>query len=123
MRRRPPRSTRTDTLFPYTTRFRSKTPVLAPDEARRLLDTIDVGGPAGLRDRAQQPGADAAADEFRRQAEIDRKSTRLNSQSLMRISYAVFCLKKKTKPNYSTNLHTPHSGTPNHQKSVRNQSD
>src|SRR3546814_10335034 len=31
---------------------RGKTPVLAPDEARRLLDTIDVGGPAGLRDRA-----------------------------------------------------------------------
>src|SRR3546814_14363713 len=49
MIRRTPRSTRTYTLFPYTTRFRV---VLASDEARRLLDTIDVGGPAGLRDRA-----------------------------------------------------------------------
>src|SRR3546814_12439024 len=91
--RRPPRSTRTDTLFPYTTLFRSD---FAEDDAigahtQRVLDeiadrdlalTFEVGGARLQRQpvRLLQPK--------------DRKSTRLNS-SLMRISYAVFCLNKK----------------------------
>src|SRR3546814_1370195 len=95
MIRRPPRSTRTDTLFPYTTLFRSvgdHAALLAgqheaaPDEDQRRLAVL-----------AQV--ADQAAPE-RQQG--DRKSTRLNSRSLIRISYAVFCLKKKKKTNQST---------------------
>src|SRR5436305_12112242 len=76
MVRRPPRST----LFPYTTLFRS---VLADE----LLDElVGLGVVVLLRRRLHQVGAGPA----------DRKSTRLNS-SHVRISYAVFCLKKKTQ--------------------------
>src|SRR3546814_1961206 len=74
MMRRPPRSTRTDTLFPYTTLFRSADPP-GRDRADR-----------GRRAQRRRGLAVEAAD---------RKSTRLELQSLMRISYAVFCLKKK----------------------------
>src|SRR3546814_18810600 len=89
MIRRPPRSTRTDTLFPYTTLFRSralgKTAVYVrgcgvshthfsiasmPDLARHIC--------------AEKAGADARSEEHTSEL-----------QSLMRISYAVFCLKKK----------------------------
>src|SRR2546430_9681159 len=69
MIRRPPRST----LFPYTTLFRSPA-YISPEQAR--------GKKAG---------------EIDGRADLDRKSTRLNS-SHSQISYAVFCLKKKKKP-------------------------
>src|SRR3712207_8313323 len=92
MIRRPPRST----LFPYTTLFRSppgrvrrRRPQLPPDEHR-----ADAGGLPRLRPRLAVPAAP------RREVE-DRKSTRLNS-SHANISYAVFCLKKKTQPVSST---------------------
>src|SRR3546814_808710 len=68
---------------------RGKTPVLAPDEARRLLDTIDVGGPAGLRDRAL---IGLMVYSF---ARIRSEEHTSELPSLMRNSYAVFCLKKK----------------------------
>src|SRR3546814_13511388 len=73
MIRRPPRSTRTDTLFPYTTLFRSSTVLL------KLLCAPD-----DLHD-------------FERRVPGRRRSEEHTSelQSLMRISYAVFCLKKK----------------------------
>src|SRR5438270_3000835 len=74
MIRRPPRST----LFPYTTLFRSCEPVDAL--------THETNGPGLGRERARDQ-----VEERR-----DRKSTRLNS-SHSQISYAVFCLKKKTK--------------------------
>src|SRR2546429_5904497 len=78
MIRRPPRST----LFPYTTLFRSLSPRRAPCARGR-----SPGCPRGSR----RPGAP-----WRRRAwRVDRKSTRLNS-SHGYISYAVFCLKKKT---------------------------
>src|SRR3546814_5460471 len=76
MIRRPPRSTRTDTLFPYTTLFRS------PEIEFYLLKS-SVPGPDG-----RPEPVDSA----------DRKSTTSELQSLMRTSYAVFCLKKKTIP-------------------------
>src|SRR3546814_3051711 len=93
MIRRPPRSTRTDTLFPYTTLFRSAAP-----GAR-----ADAGGRGARRSGA---GAAAAAGEpdreLRTRDQQLRAATRGRSeehtselQSLMRISYAVFCLKKK----------------------------
>src|SRR3989442_10433397 len=81
MIRRPPRST----LFPYTTLFRSH--LVQPGDLGEA-----VGGRLLERDAKQVGGVHQPADLFR----IDRKSTRLNS-SHVRISYAVFCLKKKKK--------------------------
>src|SRR3546814_7156796 len=79
MIRLPPRSTRTDTLFPYTTLFRS-------------LWSKDSVASDWVRDEAARGRA--------RQRLVPLRSEEHTSelQSLMRISYAVFCLKKKTKP-------------------------
>src|SRR3546814_10951507 len=79
MIRRPPRSTRTDTLFPYTTLFRS-TAVLA-----ELERGIDI-----LRRMTRRP-SETSLGRFRSEEHTSEL------QSLMRISYAVFCLKKKKK--------------------------
>src|SRR3546814_7285556 len=83
MIRRPPRSTRTDTLFPYTTLFRSTGRVRRglfcrerPDTAQSFLDQF----PGWLRTYIALPRSEEHTSEL---------------QSLMRISYAVFCLKKK----------------------------
>src|SRR3546814_9706549 len=90
MIRRPPRSTRTDTLFPYTTLFRSR--VL--DDAGRGDDGRDIGDAAH-----RLVGADHAADALDAVDAVlegDRSEEHTSElQSLMRISYAVFCLKKK----------------------------
>src|SRR3546814_10290603 len=105
MIRRPPRSTRTDTLFPYTTLFRSHR---ACARLRRGLeqarDAPLPDGPARGVDLRLPADAEARAPPFRRPLRArhdlpaaDRKSTRLNSSPLMRISYAVFCLKKNTQ--------------------------
>src|SRR3546814_983994 len=99
MIRRPPRSTRTDTLFPYTTLFRSQVGRLRTDAALPGLayPCIDRAGT-----RSQQ-----AVDVL---AGIEARSEEHTSelQSLMRISYAVFCLKKK-KHNYTgTQQHIDH---------------
>src|SRR3546814_1852093 len=106
MIRRPPRSTRTDTLFPYTTLFRSA----ARARLRRPQQASDAhGGGRGLPRRHSDRGA-AARHALRTQAlspagRSEEHTSEL--QSLMRISYAVFCLKKKTtKTNNSlTNKH------------------
>src|SRR3546814_9863687 len=82
MIRRPPRSTRTDTLFPYTTLFRSR--LGRSRYQRHGLHSAGDGGPRGRRQAAR-------AD--RRRSEEHTSEL----QSLMRISYAVFCLKKKKK--------------------------
>src|SRR3546814_1227196 len=112
MIRRPPRSTRTDTLFPYTTLFRS---------ARRGGRGQGFSAPGRrLRGKLRRvpcqqhprhlPG-DAAdgggADLRRRLPDREGRSEEHTSelQSLMRISYAVFCLKKKTKSKTRHNRH------------------
>src|SRR3546814_8444948 len=93
MIRRPPRSTRTDTLFPYTTLFRSIQAIVNKRLAkmRRMIDATlayhrlgavtgkiyDADGTKVLLDRSEEHTSEL--------------------QSLMRISYAVFCLKKKRK--------------------------
>src|SRR3546814_10257629 len=87
MCRRPPRSTRTDTLFPYTTLFRShgdrREDMVRPSaRADDPVPDADVGAILLLRD---------ALD--RRLLRSEEHTSEL--QSLMRISYAVFCLKKK----------------------------
>src|SRR3546814_8491994 len=98
MIRRPPRSTRTDTLFPYTTLFRSlggeaqrEFGRIAPAEdhhARRLVARGD-GGIARAHCVAVQLGAGGEQHALRSEEHTSEL------QSLMRISYAVFCLKKK----------------------------
>src|SRR3546814_978079 len=106
MIRRPPRSTRTDTLFPYTTLFRSD--VALNSRAADFADDVMAA--------TEQHGADliinavggsvfaenirAAAFEARLAIDVDIEAFRSEEhtselQSLMRISYAVFCLKKK----------------------------
>src|SRR3546814_6473636 len=89
MIRRPPRSTRTDTLFPYTTLFRSGTTA--------LLLAI---GPEGLFAPAALNGTGFCL--------LRSEEHTSELQSLMRISYAVFCLKKNnshsSNPHYTTHL-------------------
>src|SRR3546814_19501562 len=81
MIRRPPRSTRTDTLFPYTTLFRSPiTPFLLPASPQPTRPARSTGGQGGAGDQAAAGRSEEHTSEL---------------QSLMRISYAVFCLKKK----------------------------
>src|SRR3546814_2299045 len=87
MIRRPPRSTRTDTLFPYTTLFRSRGRVAA----RTRPQAVAADSP--LRRAAQHRPAGACDRSEEHTSEL---------QSLMRISYAVFCLKKKKKTQHPT---------------------
>src|SRR3546814_6615442 len=110
MIRRPPRSTRTDTLFPYTTLFRSAFGFIGhsrylPD--RRDLNRSFPGSPKGSL-AAQLAYIFLNEVVARSDCGIDLHSAAIHRseehtselQSLMRISYAVFCLKKKTKkPN------------------------
>src|SRR3546814_10845919 len=103
MIRRPPRSTRSDTLFPYTTLFRSRARLLAaPDRNRHLVSHASVLNRArpGPKVFAQaKPGflkpLPPVCDD--RHGAFGQRSEEHTSelQSLMRISYAVFCLKKK----------------------------
>src|SRR3546814_5445982 len=86
MIRRPPRSTRTDTLFPYTTLFRSGERYDADD---RPLGRFLLRGEAHPRPRRARVGAHPGGGGRRSEEHTSEL------QSLMRISYAVFCLKKK----------------------------
>src|SRR3546814_10033822 len=103
MIRRPPRSTRTDTLFPYTTLFRSFA-VPGALAGRGVAGERDAGrrGVAHIAEHHRlhiDRGAPFGGDRI--QAAIDLRSEEHTSelQSLMRISYAVFCLKKKNIKN------------------------
>src|SRR3546814_4278125 len=108
MIRRPPRSTRTDTLFPYTTLFRSR-PALCRAQrrgaGRRPARHLCAARPArrsrfdaGRGDRGAERGVAGAIIPLFVTLERGTRSEEHTSelQSLMRISYAVFCLKKKT---------------------------
>src|SRR3546814_4639716 len=105
MIRRPPRSTRTDTLFPYTTLFRSARP---PPRSR-----AGAVGPARARRRRRRPAG--GRPPLRHARECDRSEEHTSElQSLMRISYAVFCLKKKQlniSNVYTTNMSMLHHKT------------
>src|SRR3546814_2218965 len=94
MIRLPPRSTRTDTLFPYTTLFRSVEKLEGggdDQELHRIADEGDVARRIDVDiDRQHGP---------RKQPRSEEHTSEL--QSLMRISYAVFCLKKKTQKKHS----------------------
>src|SRR3546814_5756247 len=120
MIRRPPRSTRTDTLFPYTTLFRSP-----------LFTTSGYGSAEGKvltrSERSQQRRRRRVQDHEHRTLALARQISQCGScvhtqpcyrseehtselQSLMRISYAVFCLKKK-KTSYTTQKHLPNANS------------
>src|SRR3546814_2086055 len=106
MIRRPPRSTRTDTLFPYTTLFRSH---------RKPFDLIDRH--AAKRSRSRSPSSirqiRMATSTAPGTSSVRSEEHTSELQSLMRISYAVFCLKKKTS-NHSTEKHVRSSSTNTH---------
>src|SRR3546814_8113963 len=121
MNRRPPSSNRTDTLFPYTTLFRSfkmvtlKSTVVTSDPvSRRSLAVAGALAGAGLAigvtSATTSPSRGAAlaqstSQETGPELVVGHRSEEHTSelQSLMRISYAVFCLKKKIK---TTHHHT-----------------
>src|SRR3546814_2725890 len=102
MIRRPPRSTRTDTLFPYTTLFRSRAAhsvegYLSSDGQKR--GAFDSTGPVGENFAYR---LNVAVED--RDSRSEEHTSEL--QSLMRISYAVFCLKKKITRTKTS--HTQH---------------
>src|SRR3546814_8322553 len=95
MMRRPQRATRTDTLFPYTTLFRS-----AEEEHHAVLE--------GGQDQRRGDAEKGEAAENHRQPAVLARTVGLRSEehtselpSLMRISYAVLCLQKKIIPTYT----------------------
>src|SRR3546814_10294069 len=89
MKRRPPKATRTDTLFPYTTLFRSAS--AAPAKAPVESETAPAPSPATVTATAPVEAPAERSEEHTSEL-----------QSLMRISYAVFCLKKKNTPIITT---------------------
>src|SRR3546814_8118134 len=121
MIRRPPRSTRTDTLFPYTTLFRS---LPGREIAHELLgnvcearceatmltqETAYAGPPSLLPEHVHQHRKGAAEQPTHRSEEHTSEL-----QSLMRISYAVFCLKKKKRKHHQQeyNMETTSENVP-----------
>src|SRR3546814_6286437 len=107
MIRRPPRSTRTDTLFPYTTLFRSE-PI-----PWRLGLTATAHGSGWMHHVMASDTRDARWPRPLHSPQIGRAHSEL--QSLMRISYAVFCLKKKkTHNNLSATTTQTHTHQPRH---------
>src|SRR3546814_2330176 len=129
MIRRPPRSTRTDTLFPYTTLFRSTRPTstTTASSAASSSRTCAKSAHPGMTARECTPVSDRAPKRrqgkrrkrcgggprckarafLHREGKARGRSEEHTSelQSLMRISYAVFCLKKKNN-NQNTQIHT-----------------
>src|SRR3546814_5464874 len=132
MIRRPPRSTRTDTLFPYTTLFRSHD--IADDQIDLLHlrepfeplfalrsgnDAITRAGQRTFRDGAhhilildEQDGAGAPLALLRLGRRLRSEEHPSELQSLMRSSYAVFCLKKKNKTHKTPHILECHNNTP-----------
>src|SRR3546814_4862212 len=95
MIRRPPRSTRTDTLFPYTTLFRS---------LLEVLDELGLAITLAVANSLQNARLGHAAEVgFDRRGRSEEHTSEL--QSLMRISYAVFCLKKKNHNHTRHNIY------------------
>src|SRR3546814_6924799 len=105
MIRRPPRSTRTDTLFPYTTLFRSnaQTRTQAADQqgnAHLHPAHPALAVPGGAASQARRAGAQAqTVSPPGARPRSEEHTSEL--QSLMRISYAVFCLQKKNITHYA----------------------
>src|SRR3546814_3118933 len=117
MIRRPPRSNRTDTLFPYTTLFRSvddarnalqgqsRPPRSGAGLVARTLEAARARMPPNAGPAALMPKADAwrIVEDDLSGAAIRSEEHTSELQSLMRISYAVFCLKKKNNQYNASN--------------------
>src|SRR3546814_2357253 len=122
MIRRPPSSTRTDTLFPYTTLFRSRNPedrtmaitFNVGESPRTYVERIDVNGNTLTHDKVVRREFRLNEGDAFNSFGVKRTESRINSlgrseehtselQSLMRISYAVFCLKKQKTPQLLPN--------------------
>src|SRR3546814_4498222 len=112
---RPPRSTLTDTLFPYTTLFRSAARLRRCDHVPCSSRAGTAFCPEGEDQQGESDGTGRPVDRPRDDVDSGRDGRAQRSeehtselQSLMRISYAVFCLKKKKKNNiydkYNTQL-------------------
>src|SRR3546814_1432250 len=103
MMRRPPRSTRTDTLFPYPTLLRSRQIGGPADDGRRHDEQRDRASDQNASDGELQRMLSyraTAPTSLRKNLIPDRSEEHTSElQSLMRISYAVFCLKKKSNQN------------------------
>src|SRR3546814_4114205 len=132
MIRRPPRSTRTDTLFPYTTLFRSQRielelgvlvagadPGIADPHERLIFSKLVRGIPfcdAGFQnsfDKVRPADLRCRPSKAIGSSETRSEEHTSELQSLMRISYAVFCLKKKTiQPTRSHHLASTHNSNP-----------
>src|SRR3546814_3055372 len=100
MIRRPPISTRTDTLFPYTTLFRSGGHGNADADVAITTRALGDPGQNRLHDRSHARGARKRGGMAPTMFLLDEGRSEEHTselQSLMRISYAVFCLKKKKK--------------------------
>src|SRR3546814_6877547 len=108
MIRRPPRSTRTDTLFPYTTLFRSPVRIRGRGLLRHPGFLADAWRHAPNRSCAHSSTCERLIrqphHDLRKEGQQDNRSEEHTSelQSLMSISYAVFCLKKKHKQKKET---------------------
>src|SRR3546814_13617904 len=89
--RRPPRSTRTDTLFPYTTLFRSA--------AGQYGHKCRCGIALAREEQSRTRGGARGVEAHRERRRSEEHTSEL--QSLMRISYAVFCLKKQINNHYT----------------------
>src|SRR3546814_2165198 len=110
MIRRPPRSTRTDTLFPYTTLFRSDRHIPAMPEASCAGLKFPDKPPSTAQDRHGAPSGPHSLSRYKMRPYRSEEHTS-ELQSLMRISYAVFCLKKKKKDTTRMKRHTTHLTT------------
>src|SRR3546814_1057446 len=102
MLRRPPRSTRTDTLFPYTTLFRSLFVADEVENALTYLREIFLPVLPSLYARWERELGYRPPSFLRAGSWIRSEEHTSELQSLMRISYAVFCLKKKKHTPYNT---------------------
>src|SRR3546814_3825919 len=121
MIRRPPRSTRTDTLFPYTTLFRSPASSCSavstdqplnlrptsPHSSRRTTKTPSPTNGSNPPTKSSPPSNDSA----KKQRSEEHTS---ELQSLMRNSYAVFCLKKKTNTTQMTTINSKTTNIKHH---------
>src|SRR3546814_3317069 len=101
MIRRPPRSTRTDTLFPYTTLFRSAI-VYLNQHLNQAISNRSSERIRSMYAASRDPDRSTA----RGAASLRSEEHTSELQSLMRTSYAVFCLKKKKKSNINTTCHS-----------------
>src|SRR3546814_8414100 len=122
MLRRTPRSTRTDTLFPYTTLFRSRLPINLSGGLKAKGHPVGATGVSMHVMIARQLLGEAGDMQLQRRPELGRSEEHTSElQSLIRISYAVFCLKKKKNRmsmkyigDHITQSHTTKSATSPH---------